>query len=101
MRDSLTQSPHAAPSRARLADSKPARRSRRLFPDASPEVLFRLAVVLTTAALFALGVLKSSFSDVTWARGGTEFVLLGAMVCITSYVLGALVSELTAEYFGH
>ena len=69
-----------------------------LWPGASPEVLFRLAVALTMSALFVLGAFKSVFSDVTWMRGGLEFVLLGAAVCVTSYVLGILVAELTEQY---
>jgi len=69
-------------------------------PDASSQVLFATACVMTLAVLFGLGSFKSRFSSHTWYHSGFEFLGLGGSVAATSYFIGLLVHELAKDYFG-
>jgi VIT1/CCC1 family predicted Fe2+/Mn2+ transporter len=64
------------------------------------EIRFRLSVVLTFVALFAIGSSRSLVTVDRWWIAGLEMLLLGAVVAAAAYGSGALVAWLlmaTAE----
>lgn len=71
-----------------------------LKPDASPDVLFIAALVVTGLVLFLLGAFKSRCGSVApWYANGTEFLLLGGAAASVSYVVGMLVAHLAHDFF--
>jgi len=64
------------------------------FPHLSEHVLFLIACALTGVTLFILGAIKSLFSVKNWFISGMEMLLIGGMVCIISYSIGALTSQI-------
>ena len=59
------------------------------------DLRFRVSIVLTLVALFAVGALRSAVTVQPWHRAGLEMLLLGAMVAAVAYGSGAAVVWLT------
>ena len=55
---------------------------------------FASSIVLTMAALFAVGASRSTISNVSWWRAGLEMFTLGAIVAAVAYASGAAVAAL-------
>ena len=55
---------------------------------------FAWSIVVTLAALFAIGASRALIANVLWWRGGTEMLALGGVVAAVAYSSGALVSRL-------
>ena len=53
---------------------------------------FRLAIVLTMAALFTVGALRSTVTADRWWTAGLEMLSLGAVVAAVAYGVGAAVA---------
>ena len=63
----------------------------------SHNVLFGVAVLVTTAVLFGLGSFKSTFSSSKWWYSGIEFLLLGSAAAATSYFIAYFVREIVDD----
>lgn len=59
---------------------------------ASPQVGFRVSILLTFVALFAIGSSRSFVTVDRWWSAGLEMLLLGAVVAAAAYGSGALVA---------
>ena len=55
--------------------------------------LFIASTILSMSILFALGVMKSTFSSANWLYSGLESLLLGLLCTALSYAVGASVME--------
>ena len=55
---------------------------------------FAWSIVLTLAALFAIGASRALVANVRWWRGGHEMLALGGVVAAVAYFSGALVARL-------
>jgi VIT1/CCC1 family predicted Fe2+/Mn2+ transporter len=55
---------------------------------------FALSIVLTLAALFAVGASRASVANVRWWRAGVEMLALGTIVAAVAYASGAAVAGL-------
>ena len=64
---------------------------------AAPDLGFGLSVVITFAALFAVGALRSLVTVDRWETAGLEMLLLGALVAVAAYGSGAFVAWLVAS----
>ncbi len=60
-----------------------------LFMAASSAVLF--SVLMTAAALFAVGTAKTIMIKGNWIKGGIEMMLVGMLVAFTGYSIGSIV----------
>ncbi|MFA6035810.1 MAG: VIT1/CCC1 transporter family protein [Candidatus Micrarchaeia archaeon] len=49
-----------------------------------------LSLVISTAVLFAAGVIKSKYSVGGWLRSGIEMALIGMVAALTGYAIGAV-----------
>ena len=58
---------------------------------------FAWSIVLTLLALFAVGALRSFFTNVRWWSSGLEMLLLGAVVALVAYASGAVVAGLISS----
>jgi VIT1/CCC1 family predicted Fe2+/Mn2+ transporter len=61
------------------------------------EIRFRLSVLVTFAALFVIGALRSLVTVDRWSTAGLEMLLLGLLVAGAAYGSGALVAWLLAD----
>jgi len=59
---------------------------------------FALSVVLTFAALFAVGASRSAVTLDRWWSAGLEMLLLGLVVAAAAYGSGALVAEIVGSH---
>ena len=64
---------------------------------AASELRFGLSVLITFAALFVIGALRSLVTRDRWQSAGFEMLLLGALVAAAAYGSGALVAWLVAS----
>jgi VIT1/CCC1 family predicted Fe2+/Mn2+ transporter len=55
---------------------------------------FTMSTLLTLLALFAVGASRALIANVTWWRGGSEMLALGAVVAAAAYYSGAGVAWL-------
>jgi VIT1/CCC1 family predicted Fe2+/Mn2+ transporter len=55
---------------------------------------FILSIVLTGAALFAVGAMRALIASVRWWRAGLEMLTLGAIVAVLAYASGGIVARL-------
>ena len=69
-----------------------------LEPGLTPHQLLVIACVVTGAALFALGAVKSYFSPKSWVRGGVEMLLVGGLVAMLAYWVGAWTAAYAAQF---
>lgn len=61
------------------------------------EIRFGLSVLVTFAALFAIGALRSLVTVDRWSTAGLEMLLLGVLVAGAAYGSGAFVAWLLAD----
>jgi vacuolar iron transporter family protein len=60
----------------------------------TPPGRFAWSIVLTLLALFAVGAMRSLFTNIRWWSGGLEMLALGAVVALVAYASGAVVAGL-------
>lgn len=68
-----------------------------VFPDASSQVLFTCACIVTGVVLFLMGCVKSFFCKQLWLWTGFETLLLGGACATVAYSIGQFVQVLTGE----
>ena len=49
-----------------------------------------LAVIITTAVLFAVGAYKAKFTRVSWTKSGLEMAIIGTLSALTGFIIGKL-----------
>merc|ERR1740139_1321564 len=64
------------------------------FPDLGPSSLFTYACIVTGIVLFAMGCVKSLFSNVRWYIGGFETLILGGACATLAYIIGQAMDNL-------
>ena len=64
---------------------------------ASPDIRFGLSVLITLAALFVVGSLRSIVTVERWTTAGMEMLVLGAVVAVAAYGSGALVAWVLSD----
>ena len=70
-----------------------------LLPYVVPELpidRFSLSVLVTLAAMFAVGASRGLIANVRWWRAGLEMFALGALVAALAYASGRFVAMLAA-----
>ena len=61
---------------------------------ATDELAFRMAVVLTLLALFAVGAARSAVTKLSWWRAGLEMLIVGTLAATVAYGMGALIAPI-------
>jgi len=62
-----------------------------------PKTALLLSTICSVIFLFALGALKTRLTKKSWIRSGAEMLLIGMGSAVIGYVLGLIVSNMTAR----
>ncbi|MFQ5821071.1 MAG: VIT1/CCC1 transporter family protein [Candidatus Heimdallarchaeota archaeon] len=61
--------------------------------DIDPLICLGISVVITLAALFGVGAMKTIFSRKNWIRSGLEMMVIGASAAVITFVIGYLADK--------
>ena len=67
-----------------------------LFVPIAPATAFGVALVLSAAALFALGAAKVLVTERSWWRSGLQMLLVGGLAAAVAYLVGSVMQQVAA-----